>query len=112
MSYTQLISINSQNRSTGTTTNFTTAISPTIAKPTSATLLWANIPYTFYNIQAGINDKLLLGDPITGSVSITIPAQNYSAPVLATTLSALLTAAGSQSYIVSYSPNTFKDELK
>lgn len=105
--YSQFISINSQDRNAGgTPTNFTIPINP-IAKPTKATLLWASIPYTMYNIQEGVNDSLVLGDP-NGPIPIQIPAQYYSAPALATILSHLLSTAGTQAYTVTYSPNTFK----
>lgn len=87
--------------------NFVITLNPPMARVKKATLLWANIPNTLYNVQAGINDTIELIDPF-GPSNIQIPAQFYSVPALVATLSSKFTAAGSQSYTVTYSPSTFK----
>ena len=60
-------------------------------------LLSATIPYSFYNIRAGVNDGMkvtvaTLGGGSSSDQSFTIDAGNYTATSLRTTLATLMTA--------------------
>lgn len=69
-------------------------------------ILEVQIPFSWYTINIYNNTFTLNGGG--GPVTITIPVGNYNAESLAAALGTLMTAAGSATYTVTYSPLTQK----
>ena len=106
MSKTSIIVINSLDRINpfDSSTRFTVKIRPAIQGATSVSLAYVLIPNSTYNITAA-NNLLSFDD---GAVrTIAIPPGSYTTTTLGTTIAAAMTAAGSQTYTVTYNPITY-----
>ena len=106
MSRTNIVVINSVDRLSPleTSSQFTVAVRPAIVNAKSVALMYAIIPNSTYNITAA-NNSLSFDD---GSViTVNIPPGSYNTTTLAATIAATMTAAGSQTYTVTYNPTTY-----
>src|SRR5690349_17771148 len=107
MQSSRIYYVNSLSRLSGTGSHFTYLIQ--IAKETGfdrVCLLQANIPISYYVVQAGYNTMTLV--ELGVNITITVPVGNYSATSFAATFSSLLNAASTHgwAYAVSF-PNSF-----
>jgi len=104
--------INSNNRLSGTNSNFTHRIDvPKNAQYTKACIIAASIPKSYYLIQAGLNSFTLSENT---DVTVSISIGNYSRKSLRDELISKLNSAspGGWSYSVSFPPNTEVDQGK
>lgn len=97
------IYINSANRTSGTNEDFTIVTNEFFtAKPKRAKIVYAQIPYTWYNIVTGYNNTFT----INGTV-ITLQDGNYTSDQAVTAINSLLTSA-TIPVQVSFDIKTFK----
>lgn len=103
----RLFYINSISRLSGTPSHFSYLVNiPKESGFDRAVVLQANIPVSYYIIQQGYNEFIMIGED--GPTPITIPIGNYSATSFATTLSSLMTSQSQSGYSFTVTfPNAF-----
>jgi hypothetical protein len=100
----QQLFIDSRDRISGTSTNFSIQLPTTLVLEGGAHKMRIDnfrLPITVPTIQTGVNDTLIVLEGAT-SYTITIPQANYDGPGLAAELQALLFAATPGSWTVAY----------
>ena len=106
-----IIYINSRNRLSGTDSNFNIYLPiDTSMKYDHVTLLQANIPKTYYQVNTGYNTFTLVEN--TSQVTITVPIRTYNRQLFATIIANLLTAnsPNALTYQISYSNTNIEPE--
>jgi len=104
ISNSRILHINSDDRISGTASNFTWSYKKSGDEVYDRVcLLSASIPLSYYLIQDGYNTFQLRENVTT--VTITVPAGNYNTTSFATTVSALLTASSPTSFVYAISMN-------
>lgn len=104
----KLFYVNSSARLSGTHSDFTYALDMKDHDLSDVVVLQANIPKSYYLVQASANTFSL--DEGSGAITVNIPIGNYNRTNLATTLATLLTAASaSWTYTVTTPPRTAVD---
>jgi hypothetical protein len=102
ISQKQIFYINSYNRQTGDTSEFTVSLDiDNDVEWDFVTVLDASIPKSYYCIQAGLNSFTLVEDAV--DYTITIPAGNYTRTSLCNVLIGLLNATTAWVYTITYS---------
>jgi hypothetical protein len=102
-----ILYINSANRISGTDGQFSISlpVNNYLHEFDRVAVLAANIPKTFYQVQAGFNTFTLIEG--ASNITVTVPAGTYSRSSFATAMSALLTASSANSFTYAVSiPNT------
>jgi hypothetical protein len=100
--------INSSNRISGTSNNFTIQLQmPLDEHYDRVTVLQANIPVSYYIVQAGLN-TFQFKEPSHPAVTVTIPAGNYNANSFAVVVGSQLTSNSPNglTYTITY-PSSF-----
>ena len=104
-----LVKISSSDRTSGTVNDFTISYANDrfVNRPKKAKIVSICLPYTWYNIVAGINNSLTFTKGGTDYVA-TIAAGNYTGTTLAAALKiAMNTADPAQLYDVTFSDTTY-----
>lgn len=98
--------VHSQDRISGTSTNFVLELPESITNIRQVKLAQANIPNTLYNIITGTNDIMRWNH--AGAFTYTIPAGAYTISNLLSDIQTGMNAADANNYVLSYSSTTFK----
>lgn len=109
MSAELLVNINSVDRTSGTSNDFVINFSNDrfSLRPKGVSIVSAGITYSWFNILSGVNDTVTFVRDVN-IFTVVIPAGNYTATTLASTLQDLMNAADpGQTYAVSFSSITY-----
>lgn len=100
--------IDSRNRTSGTTENFTWNFSPGIVNYTYFFVRSITIPRTFYNVQQNSVILSIAGTPVT----VGLDAGNYTTTELCSALQAALIAQDMAGWVVTWNVNTKNVEIQ
>jgi len=107
---TRIIDINSDNRTSGSNSNFTIQLPNLDLRYDRVSLISASIPKTYYNVQAPYNTFILTEG--VQSINITVPAGNYSFNSFAASIQSLLIASSFNSIAYVCIPNLSLGKLQ
>ena len=111
LNYTTLLSINSEDRTSGSSHNFNINITKTVNLQhlSEIEFYYAYVPITFYNVSSTLNNiNFILNEGVT-DIPCVITAGNYNVNDFVTAIQALLIANGTLTYSVTF--NTITNRL-
>lgn len=107
---TRIIDINSDDRTHGTSSNFTVRLPNLDSRYDRVSLVAASIPKTYYNVQAGLNTFILSEN--LQQVTLTVTPGNYSFSSFATVIQTLLITNSFNSVTYTVNPNLILGKLQ
>ena len=72
------LAVNSQERNTGTSNNFTIYLNPNIPNIKKIELLSLTMVNNFYNVLSSFNNAISFTDPVNGIQTVLIPVGGYT----------------------------------
>lgn len=107
---TRIIDINSDDRTSGTSSNFTIRLPNLDSRYDRVSLIAASIPKTYYNVQDGLN-TFILTEGIQ-QVTLTVTPGNYSFNSFAAAIQTLLISNSFNSITYTVTPNLLLGKLQ
>jgi len=104
-----LVRSEDRSSSSSSSSNFQIIIPQGLKQVKSVELIWASIPFQFYNIRSGVNDSIKITEGAADATGTLTPS-SYTESELATHVASILTSIspGGQTYSGSFSSTTRK----